>query len=423
MAKGQYESAENAGHKPQEARRARRRTRPPLTFSIGQIRKPKRVTVMWRSIRRFGRGLLALALAAVFLFAAWAIYRYSSPKLPVNSSVGGVSIFVSNPNVSVSLDADFQVNELAQADLGGVGGLLTTDGTPGRFAIYTLTVTAPVGTKPNILLMLTGNAALDDAFFPQDGQSLMEVHSPKTFEYRLDRDDRFRGDHPQAQAFYGSIHIRNKFGETLRLVGRRNGRIVKRAGGSAAVTLPIIPVDSAAEIEFFNFVPGIWHQPNNLEASITVGPLPSYIRMEYLRPSPADQTDLTWTSKFVFGKATLALSPKYIVTNRHEERRLGGLIFLAGVIAGLGGGFMVEGVRDVIDIALTTDSRAETKPQLRRRRYAPHRRRGYAAHRKRRYMAPHARSQTAYMETAQRIRRAGSQFLKALASAFRERRG
>jgi hypothetical protein len=423
MANVQYESTDNAGHKPQEARRARRRRRPPFTFSIGQVPKPKRGSVMWRSIRRFGRGLLALGLAAVFLFTAWAIFRYSSPKLPVNSSIGGVSIFVSSPDVSVSLGADFQVNELDRSNLGGVGGLVTTDGTPGRFAIYTLTVTAPVGTKPNILVMFTGNATLDDAFFPPDDQSLMELHSPKIFQYRLDRDDRFRGDHPQAQAFYGPVRIRNKFGETLRLVGRRNGDMVERAGASAAVSFPAIPANSAAEIEFFNFVAGIWHQPNNLEASITVGPVPSYIRMEYFRPAPADQTDLTWTGKFVFGKAALSLSPKYIVTNRHEERRLGGLIFLAGVIAGLGGGFLVEGVRDVIDIALGAGSGAETKSQLRRSRYAAHRRRGYAAHRKRRYMAPHARPQTADTKKAQGIMRAGSQLLKVLASAFRRRRG
>jgi hypothetical protein len=186
---------------------------------------------------------------------------------------------------------------------------------------------------------------------------------------------------------------------------------VERAGASADVRLPTIPDVTATDI-FVNSPPGVWSFPHKLEASITVGPIPSNIRMEYVSPSLADQTDLTWTGNSLSDKVTLPLSPKYTVTNRHEERRLGSLIFLAGVIAGLGGGFMVEGVRDVIDIALKTGSRTETKPQLRRRRYAPHRRRGYAAHRKRRYMAPHARFQAADTKKAQRIRRAGSQLLK-----------
>jgi hypothetical protein len=421
MAKGQYESGENAGHKPQGARRVKRRGRPPFTFSKGHIRKPKRISVLWRLIRRFGRGLLALGLATVFLFAAWVVFRYSSPKLPVNSSTGGIALLVSKPNVSVSLHADFGLKTATPADR-GVSGLVTTDATPGRFAVYTLTVMAPVGTRLNILLMLTGNAALDGAFFPPNDQSLTELHSDNYVEFRLGGDDRFRGLYPQAQAFYGSIRVRNKPEETLHVVGYRNRGIVERAGASAAVTLPMVPDPTLTEVEFFNFVPGVWYFPEKLGASVTVGPVPSYMRMEYLSPAPVDETYLTWAADYFSSKGPAPiLSPKYTVTDRHEERRLGGLIFLAGVLAGLGGGFMVEGVRDVIDVALGTGSRTETKSQLRRRRYAPHRRR--AADRRRRYIPPHTRSRTADRKKTQRIRRAGSQLLKVLVSAFRKRRG
>jgi hypothetical protein len=309
------------------------------------------------------KALIYFGFAVVFVFLAAALFQYSSPKLPVNRSYGGtVSLLVSDPNVSLSLNADFTRDEVTLLG-GGYSSRVSVDAVPGRFVVYSITVFARVGTKPNIVLILSGDSRLSDVFFTRSGGSLVESRAPRFFTYQLGDGSR---SVPQvgAQLFHGSVPIEHQGGETLTLIGTRRGGIVKQAGASADVSLPAFSKLAAAgqNVLFPGLVPGVWYSSKDFQASVTAGEVSGFVRVEYVSPPPPVPTELTWTTKVLEPQQHEGMAPRYAVTNRYDERRLSRILFFAGVVAGLAGGFVVEAMIDVVDTAVHRRSRRITRP-------------------------------------------------------------
>jgi hypothetical protein len=346
------------------------------------------------------RARLTFGFACIFAVLAAVLFLHSSPKLPISQSLGGpVDILVSDPTVKVSLDAEFQWDRIDthSFDSGFTKTFSSSrppDALPGRYVIYTITVAGRIGSQPTVLFMLFADSQLKDPFFVGSGGPFAE--SRPAVQHQVYSDSGSRSpDSGMAQYISAVAPIGSGGVGTLTLAGTPSRNMVARSGASADVVLPTFAgfPSRGAKVRFSGIaVSGTLYGPSDFRASITVGDVPSSVRIEYVSPQPSAPNELTWKASLSRDAATPGLTPHYAVTNRYEESRLSHIVFLAGIFAGIAGAFTVEASRDVIDGLLGRKSIRTTGKTPPRR---PHRVPVPRPSRGRRPLPPHMRKRIA----------------------------
>ena len=305
----------------------------------GSIAKKKSFQGFVRSVRNKAFSHLFLIAAAIAAGIAVPLY-FTSTKTPEVELSGFAMVYVDNPAVSAKVTILYGTYYKRTKNGSDIGGpTLGSD----NITALTISISLSGGSSNSThhyLLVLGGDARLTRTDLSLgDG---LTVHSANGTWIK------YRGMSARAdiQEFEGTI-----FGSSEpQLAGYLTAKVVDTGSGKTFARIPSMgtPVESAVETGDVNetmkpqevLVAGKrWYLPKTAKYNAKLGTLTAGIDVDEARPQidSGDPTVLRWSGSNVE-------QPQALLSNNISIGRATKQLFFAGVLAGLAGGFLVEGL-------------------------------------------------------------------------------
>jgi hypothetical protein len=291
----------------------------------------------WRRRRHDATGAVRPAPPYILLVAAlvgggtgFALVR-SSTATPEVDFRGDITVFVSDPRASVTINALFYEYAHDTWDRGISPTFENAGAVSLDLRIAPGATEGPVG----FVVMFTGDARLSPVR-PSARFHIAEATDTMTYLYDGERVRTDPGR--ERQVVVGRFDPGRQFPASV--IGRLTRPVSDTEAGVTFVQLPSMTTErwSATFGERYG-APGVWHRPASAEFTASMGVLPDGTVVESADPEPDRESRraLEWSST---GRELD--EPRATVVDRSAQQRAAGRLFAAGALAGIAGGLLVE---------------------------------------------------------------------------------
>lgn len=288
------------------------------------------------------RRWLVLGIALAVLSLILLDYSAPTPPIPPPGSSVYLSVAVTTTVRSVEVEVTTNHNNERFTE-GGRSGVVRMDGMPGNSLIIDFRLSGKANATEKIIVSASSRfveTLLDDrGLAPTIFRENLGVRHPGSSSTSATS--------LAGELLYMSVAMDSQGHGRHTLIARESARTFFResSGPHRAVALPrLYGLGGGTQLSFPNLpIKEIFYAPDSGVITIDQGDIAPFMNVTYANPPLIAPNRLRWTQKLNDNDSDV----RYSFTDLLNTQRFGRLVFFSGTLAGLAGGFIIEGIKAI----------------------------------------------------------------------------